>query len=52
MLVLPFSAIAANTTELLDRNKATAEQLKALPGMSDACSEKIIQGRPYAGKDE
>lgn len=36
----------------LDINSASEDDLKTLPGIGDAYAKKIVDGRPYKGKDD
>ena len=43
---------AAKAGEPVDLNSASLADLKALPGIGDVYSKKIVDGRPYQRKDQ
>jgi DNA uptake protein ComE-like DNA-binding protein len=48
----PSAATAAASAGKIDINTATIDQLKAFPGIGDAYSKRIVDGRPYANKSQ
>ena len=45
-------AAADKSKAPVDLNSAPIDELKALNGIGDAYAKKIVEGRPYKGKDE
>jgi competence protein ComEA len=48
----PATTTTKPAAALIDLNSASRADLMTLPGIGDALSQKIVDGRPYARKDE
>ena len=48
----PAAATTKSSAAPLDINTATPDQLKAIPGIGDAYSKRIVDGRPYTAKNQ
>ena len=44
--------VPAAKLEMIDINSATEAELKAIPGIGDEYSKKIIAGRPFSNKSQ
>ena len=50
--ILKAPGATAKAAEPMDINSASVDELRTLTGIGEAYSKKIVDGRPYARKDE